>query len=136
GANPTGNGRSDSYISEVLPRMTNLIINKGDWNFEEAISDMKNGYYATGFMGGVHNPLFDNYSLSPQLCFKIINGRIESVLKNVYIIGDIKNTLKDIEAIGNKQETIASMCGKSGQIVMAGLVSPFLKVSSMSVLCN
>ncbi len=134
--NPTGNGRSESYTSDVLPRMTNIIINKGDWNFEEIISDMKNGYYAVGFKGGVHNPLYDNFSLSPQLCFKIINGKIESILKNAYIVGGLKNTLKYIEAIGNRQETIASMCGKKGQIIMVGIVSPFLKVRKMNVLCN
>ncbi len=136
GYSPTGNGRSETYSSDILPRMTNIILSKGDWNLEEVISDIKNGYYAIGFMGGGHNPLYDNFSISPQLCFKIVKGKIEGILKNVYITGNIKNTLKDIEAIGNKQETIASICYKKKQSVPVGIVSPFLKIKKMNLLCN
>lgn len=132
---PTGNGRSESYTNDILPRMTNLIINKGEWNLEEAISDIKDGYYGYGFIGGGHNPLFNNYSVSPQLCCKISNGNIDGVIRNAYMTGNIIDTLKNIVAIGKDQENTAAVCHKKNQTAIVGIISPFLKIKKVSIIC-
>ena len=110
-------------------------MNKGDWNIEEAISDLKQGYYAVGYDGGGNNPMFDNFSISPHVCFKIEKGKIVAKLKNVYITGYLKDGLKNID-IGNKQETISSMCYKKNQTLMVGIISPFLKIDKLNTICN
>lgn len=130
----TGNGRSESYTSDILPRMTNLIINKGEWNLEEAVSDIEDGYYGYGFLGGGQNPLLNTYCVSPQLLCKISKGNIEGVIKNAYMTGDIADTLKNIVAIGKDQENSAAICGKKNQSIIVGIISPFLKINKVNLI--
>lgn len=132
--NSTGNGRSESYTEDILPRMTNLIINKGEWNLEDAISDIKDGYYGAGFIGGGQNPLFNTYSVSPQLCYKISRGNIAGIIRNAYMTGNIADTLKNIVAIGKDQENTTAMCYKKNQNAIVGIISPFLKIKKVNII--
>src|SRR5262249_29734411 len=52
GANPTGNGRRQSFAHAPMPRMTNTYMLAGTQDPQEIIGSVKRGVYAANFGGG------------------------------------------------------------------------------------
>ncbi len=99
--NPTANMRATSFRYMPLIRMACTCIDKGDWNPEEMVKDVKDGY----LISNMKVPSIDmkryNWSISCQYAQKIINGEVTDLLRDVIVLGTAPEFFKSIDACGN-----------------------------------
>lgn len=85
--NPTANMRASSYRFMPLIRMACTCIGKGEWDPDEMIKGVKNGY----LISNMKIPSIDmkryNWSISCQYAQKIENGEIAGLLRDVIVLG-------------------------------------------------
>ncbi len=128
---PTGNGRVQNPNNYPIPRMSNIVIKKGDSGFEEMVQEMKDGIYLIGSKGGVVEPLTGNFLFNAEYGYVIKNGEKKHMIKDVSLSGNILETLKNIKLIGKKpmMSPRTSFCGKMGQSVPVSEKTPFIYLS-------
>jgi TldD protein len=111
GEAPTGNARATGYRYPPIVRMTNTFVEPGQVSFEDMIADIKLGVYACDSMGG--QTMLENFSFSAGHGYMIRNGRIEELVRDVVLSGNVFTTLQSIDAIGNDLTfSKLGMCGK------------------------
>lgn len=127
---PSGNMRATSYRFMPLIRMACTCIANGDWNQEEMISEVKDGY----LISNMKIPSIDmkryNWSISCQYAQKIENGEITDLLRDVIVMGTAPEFFKSIDACGN-DFTVRPItnCGKGDpmQSMMMGNGGPSIR---------
>lgn len=101
GVKPTANMRATSYRFIPLIRMACTCIEPGDWNPEEIISEVKNGY----LVSNMKIPSIDmkryNWSISCQYAQKIENGEPTELLRDVIVVSTAPEFFESIDACGN-----------------------------------
>ncbi len=97
----TGNMRATNYRFMPLIRMACTCIGNGDWDVNEMIKGVKNGYY----ISNMKIPSIDmkryNWSISCQYAQKIENGEITDLLRDVIVMGIAPEFFESIDACGN-----------------------------------
>lgn len=133
-AMPTPNARANDYSEVPLVRMSNTVIEEGDWDFKDMLEDIQFGIYAKGMRGGQVDTVRGEFQFSAEEAFMIENGSLTKRLKNVSLSGRTLDVLKDIDAIGDdkKQGTIG-FCGKDGQEVPVSEYAPHMRVKKILV---
>ena len=98
---PTGNMRAINYRFMPLIRMACTCIGNGDWNVNEMIKEVKNGY----LISNMKIPSIDmkryNWSISCQYAQKIENGEVTDLLRDVIVMGIAPEFFESIDACGN-----------------------------------
>ena len=114
GEKPTGNARAISYKYPPICRMRNTAIENGTSSFEELLEGIKEGIYAVGCLGGTGGEMF---SFTAERGYIIRNGKIEEMVRDLSLSGNLFLTLKNIDKIGNdfKIPDDAGGCGKGEQ---------------------
>ena len=101
GTPSTGNMRATNYRFMPLIRMACTCIGNGDWDVNEMIKGVKNGY----FISNMKIPSIDmkryNWSISCQYAQKIENGEITDLLRDVIVMGTAPEFFESIDACGN-----------------------------------
>lgn len=133
GADPTPNGRRQSFRHIPIPRMTNTYIKPGPDSLDDMLSGVKKGLYAKALGGGEVNPATGDYVFGVTEGYLIENERITSPVRGAVLVGNGPQTLLDIEMIGSDLDFDAGMCGKGGQSVPAGTGQPTLKIKQLTV---
>ena len=112
---PTGNARSISYGNEPIVRMTNTFMEPRNDTFEKMLSEVDDGIYAIGALGGQTN--MEMFTFSAEEAYMIRNGQLKEKVRDVVLTGNVFETLMNIDAIGNDLEIYGGMggCGKGGQ---------------------
>jgi TldD protein len=128
-----GGARAESYAAKPLVRMSNTLIEKGDFTFEEMLEDIKYGIYAKGTRGGEVDTAKGSFQFSAQEAFLIENGEITSPLRDVSLSGMTLQILNNIDALG-KDFALADpgFCGK-GQLVPVGDGGPHIRIKEAVV---
>jgi len=105
--------RATSYHFMPLIRMACTCIEPGDWNADEIIKDVKDGYYVSNMKVPSIDMKRHNWSISAQYANKIENGEIKELLRDVIIVGTAPEFFSSIDACG-KDFTIRPItnCGK------------------------
>ena len=97
----TGNMRATNYRFVPLIRMACTCIGAGNWNVDEMIQEVKEGY----LISNMKIPSIDmkryNWSISCQYAQKIENGEITDLLRDVIVMGTAPDFLESIDACGN-----------------------------------
>ncbi len=127
---PSGNMRATSYRFMPLIRMACTCIANGDWNQDEMIKEVKDGY----LISNMKIPSIDmkryNWSISCQYAHKIENGEVTDLLRDVIVIGTAPEFFKSIDACGN-DFTVRPItnCGKGDpmQSMMMGNGGPSIR---------
>ncbi|MBE0516685.1 MAG: TldD/PmbA family protein [Methanophagales archaeon] len=133
-ARPTANARAANYSDIPLVRMSNSVIEEGDWNFDEMLEDIPFGIYAKGMRGGQVDTVKGEFQFSAEEAFLIENGTLSKRLKNVSLSGRTLDVLKNIDAVGNdKKRGTIGFCGKDGQDVPVCEYAPHVRVTKILV---
>lgn len=133
-AMPTSNARATDYSEVPLVRMSNTVIEEGDWNFEDMREDIRFGIYARGMRGGQVDTVRGEFQFSAEEAFLIEKGAFSKRLKNVSLSGRTLDVLKNIDAIGNdKKRGTIGFCGKDGQEIPVSEYAPHVRVKSILV---
>jgi TldD protein len=135
GAEPTGNGRRESYAHLPMPRMTNTYMLAGDKDPQEIIASVKKGLYAANFGGGQVDITSGKFTFSASEAYMIEDGKIGRPVKGATLIGNGPDVLTRVSMVGNdlKLDTGVGTCGKDGQSVPVGVVQPTLRVDGLTV---
>ncbi|MFN2525767.1 MAG: TldD/PmbA family protein [Actinomycetota bacterium] len=115
GAEPTGNGRRQSYAHLPIVRMTNTDLVAGGDDPEQIIGSIKRGVYAASFAGGEVNPATGKFVFGMAEAYMIENGKVSHPIKGATLIGDGPGVLAAIEAVGPDFDRNEGVCGKDGQ---------------------
>jgi len=133
-AMPTANARAADYSEIPLVRMSNTVIEEGDWDFEDMRADIRFGIYAKGMRGGQVDTVRGEFQFSAEEAFLIEKGVPSKRLKNVSLSGRTLDVLKDIDAVGNdKKRGSIGFCGKDGQEVPVSEYAPHVRVKKILV---
>jgi TldD protein len=135
GVAPTGNGRRESFASQVMPRMTNTYMLAGNRAPEEILSSVKNGIYAVQFGGGQVDITSGKFVFSCTEAYRIEDGKIGAPIKGATLIGNGPDAMTRVSMIGNdmKLDTGVGTCGKNGQSVPVGVGQPTLRIDGLTV---
>ncbi len=131
-AEPTGNGRAESFRVRPLVRMRNTLMLPGDHSFEELLEGIDYGYYIVATRGGETN-IDGSFQVGVQEAYEIVNGRIGDPVRNLSISGNTLETLLNVEAVGKELQVHYGTCGKGGQAVPVSLGGPHVRVKAMTV---
>ncbi|MEP9410313.1 MAG: TldD/PmbA family protein [Candidatus Brocadia sp.] len=112
---PTGNARAIGYAHAPIVRMTNTYMEPRDYTFQKMLSEVANGIYAIGALGGQTN--MEMFTFSAEEAYMIRNGKIQEKVRDVVLTGNVFETLMNIDAIGNDLQIHGGLggCGKGGQ---------------------
>ena len=135
GAEPTGNGRRESYAHLPLPRMTNTFMLAGEDDPEEILRSVDNGLYAVSFGGGQVDITSGKFVFSASEAYRIENGQIGRPVKGATLIGNGPDVLTRVSRIGHDlalDEGVGT-CGKDGQGVPVGVGLPTIRVDDLTV---
>ncbi|MCC7212710.1 MAG: TldD/PmbA family protein [Candidatus Brocadia sp.] len=112
---PTGNARAIGYGHAPIVRMTNTYMEPRDYTFQKMLSEVDNGIYAIGSLGGQTN--MEMFTFSAEEAYMIRNGKLQEKVRDVVLTGNVFETLMNIDAIGNDLEIYGGLggCGKGGQ---------------------
>jgi len=135
GANPTGNGRRQSYAHAPMPRMTNTYMLGGQADPSDLIADIKDGIWAVGFGGGQVDITNGKFVFSCTEAYRVVNGKVGAPVKGATLIGDGATALHRIRALGNDMALDPGMgnCGKAGQWVPVGVGQPTVLMDGLTV---
>lgn len=135
GVEPTGNGRAENPLFLPIPRMSNVVIEPGDWEVDELIRETKYGIYAKDARGGSVNVTTGDFIFTTKEAYLIEKGEITHCIKDFSMLGNILSTLKNVVAIGRDSKPTYSggICGKKGQKVDVGEIAPHVKIRGVMV---
>ena len=135
GAEPTGNGRRESYAHLPMPRMTNTFMLAGEEDPEEILRSVSRGLYAVSFGGGQVDITSGKFVFSANEAYLVEDGRIGAPVKGATLIGNGPDVLTRVTRIGNDLalDRGVGTCGKDGQSVPVGVGLPTLRVNDLTV---
>jgi TldD protein len=135
GAEPTGNGRRESYAHLPMPRMTNTFMLAGSDDPQEILRSVDSGIYAVSFGGGQVDITSGKFVFSVSEAYRIENGRVGAPLKGATLIGNGPDVLTRVSRIGNDLELDRGVgtCGKDGQSVPVGVGMPTILLDEITV---
>jgi TldD protein len=135
GAQPTGNGRRESFAHLPLPRMTNTYMLAGPHTHEEIIASVDKGLYASNFAGGQVDITSGKFVFSTSEAYLIENGKITRPVKGATLTGSGPDVLTRVSMVGDNMELDSGIgvCGKDGQSVPVGVGQPTLRVDELTV---
>ncbi|MDN3514958.1 MAG: TldD/PmbA family protein [Candidatus Brocadia sp.] len=112
---PTGNARAIGYAHAPIVRMTNTYMEARDYTFQKMLSEVDNGIYAIGALGGQTN--MEMFTFSAEEAYMIRNGKLQEKIRDVVLTGNVFETLMNIDAIGGDLTIYGGLggCGKGGQ---------------------
>jgi TldD protein len=130
GAEPTGNGRRESYKYAPMPRMTNTFMEAGKSTPAEIIAATKHGIYVESLGGGQVDITTGKFIFTVDLAWRIENGILVEPIKGSQIVGSGGEALLSVDMIGDDLELDngAGTCGKEGQSVPVGVGQPTVRI--------
>ena len=133
GESVTGNARAISYRHPPIVRMTNTYIQPGSVSFDDMLADIKEGVYARDSFGGETS--MEMFTFSAAEAYMIRNGRLEEMVRNVNLTGNVFETLMNIDAIGNDLGwNQGGGCGKGAQSPLpVGDGSPHIRIRNVVI---
>jgi len=129
----TGNARAINYRHPPIVRMTNTYIEPGTVSFDDMIGDIKEGVYVKDSFGGETS--MEMFTFSGAEAYMIRNGRLEEMVRNVNLSGNVFDTLADVEAIGSDLSWHqGGGCGKGAQAPLpVGDGSPHVRIGNVVI---
>lgn len=114
-AAPTGNARAIGGANIPIVRMTNTYIKPGKLSKEKLFADVEDGVYACGLYGG--QTMMEMFTFSAAYAYRIRQGEIAELLRDVVISGNVFETLDSIDGIADDLSirNRGGGCGKGGQ---------------------
>jgi len=133
GAQPTGNGRRQSFRHVPIPRMTTTYIAPGQARPEDIIAATPKGFYAKSLAGGQVEPASGNFVFGVAEGYLIEDGKVTTPLRGATLVGNGIDILMRIDMIGADFEVKTGVCGKDGQGVPVGTGQATLRIAQMTV---
>mgnify|MGYP000521896184 CR=1 FL=1 len=133
GAQPTGNGRRQSYRHRPIPRMTNTLIAPGSTEPEEIIRATPKGLLVKKMGGGQVNTVSGDFVFYAEEAYIIEGGRVGEPVRGATLCGNGPQVLREIDMVGSDLGFSIGTCGKDAQGVPVADAQPTLRVPQLVV---
>ncbi len=133
GAQPTGNGRRESYRNRPIPRMSNTMILPGEDDPQAIIRDTPEGLLVKKMGGGQVNTVNGDFVFEVSEGYLIKDGKIDRPVRGATLTGNGPQVLKEIDRVGSDLGFSLGTCGKDGQGAPVADAQPTLRIPSMVV---
>jgi TldD protein len=131
GDKPNGHCVAENYNYPPIVRMGTIFIEPGDMKKEELFEKLKDGLYICDAKGG--QTAGENFSFGAQYGFIVKNGKIDKMIREINIVGNLFTTLKNIKYIADdlklgeiggcgKGQTNIRSCHGAPHILIEGVV--------------
>lgn len=109
-----GNTRRSDFLSRPFVRMTNTLVEPGDWTLDELVKEAKEGVLLQSCSSGMEDPLGGNMQLKVKKARRIHHGEVGEMLPSLALSGSVLAFLKTIRGVGRKDqfEMSPGYCGK------------------------
>ncbi|WP_160718591.1 TldD/PmbA family protein [Isachenkonia alkalipeptolytica] len=130
---PTGHARAKNFGFTPIVRMGNIYIDQGESSLKDMIASIDDGLYLFGSAGGQTSG--ETFTFAVQGGYRIENGEITHMVRDLALTGHLFTTLKNIEMVGREVTfSKAGGCGKGGQIlIQSGKGSAPIKIKNMGI---
>lgn len=95
----SGHSIAEDYRFAPIIRMGNIFIQPGTNSFEELSEELDDGLYILDAKGGQTSG--ENFTFGAQYAYRVKNGRLGEMIRDINISGNLYRTMQNITAIGN-----------------------------------
>lgn len=127
---PNAGMRASGYEFMPLIRMACTYINSGDWEHEEMIKEVKDGYLICNMKVPSIDMMRYNWSISCQYAYEIKDGKVGNLLRDVIVMGIAPDFFSSIDACSKEFEIRPILnCGKGDpmQSMRMGNGGPYVR---------
>ncbi len=96
---PNGHAVAEDYRYAPIIRMGTIYIEPGQHAFTDLVNELDNGLYILDAKGGQTSG--ESFTFGAQYGYTVKNGRINKMVRDINLSGNLYETLKNIHAIGN-----------------------------------
>lgn len=132
-AEPTGNGRRESYRQRPIPRMTNTMIAPGSDDPGAIIADTHKGLLVKKMGGGQVNTVNGDFVFEVSEGYLIENGKVGAPVRGATLTGNGPKVLMEIDRVASDLGFGIGTCGKDGQGAPVADAQPTLRIPSIVV---
>jgi TldD protein len=132
-AEPTGNGRRESFRSRPIPRMSTTYLAPGEHSPEEIIKDTKKGLFVRRMGGGQVNTTTGDFVFEVLEGYLIEDGKVSVPVRGATLTGNGPEVLRKIDRVGNDLGFSIGTCGKDGQGVPVSDAQPTIRIPDLIV---
>ncbi|MEB3299230.1 MAG: TldD/PmbA family protein [Candidatus Sericytochromatia bacterium] len=127
GVAPTGNARAWEYADEPLIRMRNTYIEPGDWELEDMIAGVEDGFLLDGPLNGQADATGE-FMFAVARAHRIRGGKLGEVLKGATVSGSAFEVLASVDAVSRafRWDLGSGHCGK-GQPMKVDAGGPYVR---------
>jgi TldD protein len=113
-AEPTGNGRRESFLRKLFVRMTNTYVEPSDYGLDEMVEEIDYGVMLVRSVSGMEDPLAGGMELKCKKGYVIEKGKVGRVLSMLTLTESVPEFIASIDAVGKKEQfdTESGTCGK------------------------
>ena len=113
-AEPTGNGRRESFLRKLFVRMTNTYVEPSDYGLDEMIEDVDHGILLMHCVSGMEDPLAGGMELKSKKGYVIEKGKLGRILSSLTLSENVPDFIASIDAVGKKSQfdMERGTCGK------------------------
>ena len=114
GAQPTGNGKRETFSHKAYTRMTNTVFDSGESTLEEMIASIRKGYLLEGVQSGMEDPKHWGIQCIIDRGYEIIDGKLTGkVVSPLVMTGYVPDLLGSVSMASKDREIDgAGYCGK------------------------
>lgn len=128
----SGHCVAEDYRYPPIIRMGTIFMEPGPYSFDELTALVDNGLYVLDAKGGATSG--ENFTFGAQYGYRIKNGKVGPMVRDINVSGNLYQTLKDITAVGNDLElSKLGGCGKMQMNRRSCSGSPHIVVKNLVV---
>jgi len=110
---PRGNGRRQSFVHQIYPRMSNTFFEPGDFQIDEMMKEMQNGVILEASNFGMEDPLGGGIQVTSKKGHLIENGVKTKLVKGMTVSGSVLELLGNVDAVSKGPIFLdGGYCGK------------------------
>ncbi len=99
----TGAARASGWNRIPIVRMTNINLEPGDWDFEELISDTRDGLFIETNRSWSIDDRRLNFQFGTEIAYRIVDGEVKELIKNATYTGITYEFWRSCDAICNEK---------------------------------
>lgn len=128
----TGHCVAEDFRYAPIIRMGTIFIEPGTYSLEELLEKLGDGYYVLDPRGGQTSG--ENFTFGAQYGYRIENGKVGEMVRDINISGNLYKTLQNIVAVGKDLElSKRGGCGKGQMNWRSCSGAPHILVSNVVV---
>lgn len=132
-AEPTGNGRRESFQHRPIPRMSTTYLAPGETSPEEIVKETRSGLLVRHMGGGQVNTTNGDFVFDVPEGYLIENGEVTAPVRGATLTGNGPEVLKEIDLVGDDFGFSLGICGKDGQGVPVSDAQPTIRIPCLIV---